>query len=293
LNPLSAMYLSTEQLNSSIHHQKPLSCSVETIMEQGSADLNEDVLLQDGNMLGVFDGATSLYDDNLPAGVTGGLLAAQIAAESFRSGAGSLVDRAQAANTRIGAKQQSLTAEKRGNSRLWSTSAAVVQIEDGYFDYCQTGDSLIIAVRDDGSFSLLTPDSAHDCETLSLWKDADVPAGVTIHELLSEQIRAVRATMNISYGSLNGEPEAMHFLRHGRESLDGVRALLLFTDGLFLPKEDPHQHTDWSRLVDLFHEGGLHAIHDRVRAQERTDPGCRRYPRFKMHDDIAAIAVTF
>ena len=99
--------------------------------------------------------------------------------------------------------------------------------------------------------------------------------------------------MNICYGVLNGEPDAVHFLRYGRESLDDVQAVLLFTDGLFLPKEDPHQLDDWSQFVDLYQSGGLSAIHREVRALEQLDPGCRLYPRFKTHDDIAAIAITF
>jgi serine/threonine protein phosphatase PrpC len=266
---------------------------VETITEKGSAALNEDVILQENNVFGVFDGATSLHSDNLPAGMTGGLIAAQTAAESFRLETGDLVSRAEEANRKIGAAAGSAQLTGTEKYRLWSTSAAVVRVEESYFDFCQIGDCLILVVRNDGSFTLLTPDTAHDRETLSLWKNSHVPAGITIHELLSKQIRAIRNKMNVFYGGLNGEPEAVHFLRHGRESLDGVQSVLLFTDGLFLPKEDPHQLDNWSLFVDLYVSGGLAAIHEEVRSLELLDPGCRLYPRFKAHDDIAAIAITF
>ncbi len=293
MNDTAAMYLPTEHHNLSAIHKKLRFYSVETITEKGSADLNEDVILEDDNVFGVFDGATSLHSDNLPAGMTGGLIAAQIAAHSFGHEAGDLVNRAKGANRKIGAAAGSEQLTAKEKHRLWSTSAAVVRIEESSFEFCQIGDCLIMAVRHDGSYTLLTPDTAHDRETLSLWKNSDVPAGLTIHEFLSEQIRTVRNKMNIFYGVLNGEPEALNFLRRGRQSLDGVQAILLFTDGLFLPKKDPHQLDNWSLFVDLYLSGGLAAIHEKVRFLELLDPDCRMYPRFKKHDDIAAIAIRF
>ena len=289
------MYLSTEHYNLNNLRVIPqkLPFSVETITEKGSAELNEDVILQDNNVFGVFDGSTSLHSDDLPAGMTGGLIAAQIAAQSFRQQAGDLVSCAERANKKIGAAAGSEQLTGNEKHRLWSTSAAVIRIEESSFEFCQIGDCLILVVRKDGSFTLLTPDSAHDRETLSLWKNSHVSAGITIHELLSEQIRTIRNNMNICYGVLNGEPEAVDFLRWGRESLDDVQAVLLFTDGLFLPKEDPHQLDNWSLFVDLYLSGGLSSIHEKVRSLELLDPGCRLYPRFKTHDDIAAIAITF
>ena len=293
LNTAAAMYLSPEHQNPSVIHKRLQFYSVETITEKGSADLNEDVILQDNNIFGVFDGSTSLYSDNLPAGKTGGLIAAQIAAENFRRHPGDLASRAEEANRQIGTAAGSEQLRGKDKHRLWSTSAAVVRIEEGYFEFCQIGDCLIMVVRNDGSFTLLTPDSAHDRDTLSLWKNSHAPAGITIHEHLAEQIRTIRNNMNIFYGVLNGEPEAVHFLRGGRESLDDVQAVLLFTDGLFLPKEDPHQPDNWPHFVELYLAGGLSAIHQQVRSLEQLDPGCRLYPRFKTHDDIAAIAITF
>lgn len=290
---LSPEHLSTEKHGPSLLHEELPVYSVESIFEKGSADLNEDIILQDGNVFGVFDGATSLYHDDLPAGVTGGRIAAQTAADSFRLGTGDLVSRAEHANREIGAAAGQDRLAGAAKFRRWCTSAAVVSLEDGFFDYCQIGDSLIMVVRNDGSSSLLTPDTAHDRETLRLWKNSRAPAGAAIHEFLSGQILAVRSEMNVTYGVLNGEPEAMRFLQYGRESLDDVSAILLFTDGLFLPKEDPDQASDWSLFADLYREGGLHAVHERVRSLEQTDPDCRQYPRFKRHDDIAAIAVSF
>ncbi len=286
------MYLSIEQrLPTRTCGNLPLH-SVETLLEKGSGKVNEDVLLHDGRLFGVFDGATSIATDDLPAGLTGGLIAARIAARAFSSrGGDTLLDCAQEANRRInGALDQSGIPESK-RYRLWSTSAAVIRLGDDHFEYCQTGDSLVLIIRKDGSFTRLVPEINHDRETLRLWKDARVREGVTIHDLLQEQIRSVRMEMNVSYGVLNGETKAMDFIRHGRHSLDGIAAILVFTDGLFLPREDPDRENDWQAFVDLYRQGGLQRIHDHIRSVYAEDPDCRRYPRFKQYDDAAAVAV--
>jgi hypothetical protein len=97
--------------------------------------------------------------------------------------------------------------------------------------------------------------------------------------------------MNIRYGVLNGEPAALDFLRHGYEELDNVSDILLFTDGLFLPRENPLEDSDWCSFVNLYRQGGLQAVRDHVRYLQRQDPTLKKYPRFKLHDDIAAVAI--
>jgi hypothetical protein len=273
--------------------EQAASFQVETLLEKGSGNHNEDVLLNDSTLYGVFDGATSLVEDNLPAGLSGGLLAARIAAETFQLHAThySLKRCAAMANDRIGLSLQACGIPAKQRHRLWSASAAVVRIGASSFDYCQTGDSLIFCLYENGDFSQLTPGTDHDMHTLSLWKKANPAPGATIRDTLADEILAIRLQMNSTYGVLNGEPEALSFLRCGREPLEGVSDLLLFTDGLFPPKEDPCAETDWREFVDLYRLGGLAALRDWVRSTQMKDPECRKYPRFKMHDDIAAIAV--
>ena len=71
--------------------------------------------------------------------------------------------------------------------------------------------------------------------------------------------------MNRTYGVLNGEPQAMPFMRTGILPLAGVSHVLLFTDGLFLPKEDPCAGPDFQRWARLFLRGGLTCVRDEVR----------------------------
>lgn len=263
----------------------------ETLLQKGSGAVNEDVLLCEGDLFGVFDGATSLASDHLPPGTTGGLLAARIAANAFRTGGSDLCRSADLANRQINAAARVHGIADGERHLLWSTSAAVVCVEEEHANYCQIGDSLILLVMEDGRHRLVTPETDHDLETLMQWKRLPWSSGLTIGTELAEQIKKVRLQMNKGYGVLNGEPAALDFINSGRVALDGVASILLFTDGLFLPKENPAEESDWSRFVACYQQGGLQEIRDHVRAMQQDDPLCRVYPRFKLHDDIAAVAI--
>ncbi len=284
------MYQESEQLAANSHYWHSSFKTVETLLEKGSGKLNEDVLLQEENIFGVFDGATSLDTSALGEGITGGRLAAQIAAKAFREG-GNLISCAKNANQGIFDANVRYKDTPEERHKLWSTSAAVIHFHQDFLYFCQTGDSLILLLDKNGGHKLITPGTDHDQETLTLWKHTKAPAHATIQEILRDQILKVRREMNISYGVLNGEPEAMDFLNHGRIELDGISDILLFTDGLFLPRSMPWLDNDWSLFSRLYREGGLENIRNYIRDLESRDPGCRVYPRFKIHDDIAAIAI--
>jgi len=285
------MYLSTDQYAIHWSAASPPPCTVATLHEPGSGECNEDVLLQTGDLFGVFDGATSLerfYDDS---GWTGGLRAATIAAATFRDCGASLPQAAATANRLIREAQQRCRIPLHHRHRLWSTSLAVIRLHESSFDYCFTGDCMILLLHHDGSHTLLSPEVDIDGETLRLWQQSP-PGQQPIHAHLADQIVKVRLQMNVSYGVLNGEPESLAFLGHGRCSLDDIADILLFTDGLALPKANPKGPSDWRAFADLYRRGGLPALRDHVRGLQSKDPTCRRYPRFKLHDDIAAVAVT-
>ena len=74
------MYLSTDQFATSFPVTSSPSITEMTIHEQGSGTCNEDFLLKDGNLYGVFDGATSLENSPSRSGLSGGFQAASIAA---------------------------------------------------------------------------------------------------------------------------------------------------------------------------------------------------------------------
>lgn len=159
-------------------------------------------------------------------------------------------------------------------------------------EWVSVGDSVIVAVFEDGAFRPLAPMHDHDCTTKRLVASLRVPAAA-LREQLKDDSLAVRALANVDYGVINGDPAAERFIVHGREPLERVRHLLLFTDGLLLPRTDPDGDDDLAPLVARFEESGLVGVKSLVREVESSDPDCRARPRFKPHDDIAAIALTF
>ena len=277
------------------------------ILEKGTAKTNEDCLVIQDNIFGVFDGATSLTGRTFHQGKTGGEIAAQTASSVFSQNHYPLRHLACQANREIMTQMLRNGVNISRQEDLWSTSAAVVRIQNKNLEWVQAGDAVIILVYNDGSHKVLVEREDHDYETLTLWKDLvqdkadDKHVGLTegnieqglaaLRQTLNSQIKKVRSEMNITYGVLNGEPRAEEFLNQGVESLDQVMDILLFTDGLTIPGETPQKHKDYTSLVESYISLGLHGLKNMIRQKEKTDPLCLTFPRFKCHDDIAAIAV--
>ena len=272
---------------------RPKGLQIETLHEKGSTHLNEDALCLSDSQFGVFDGATSLTGQTYANGLSGGYLAAAIAARTFAETKASLPETGKLANTRIRTTMREQGVELEQKDNLWSTSAAVVRLNHDSLEWLQTGDSLILVLYQNGSHRLLSNPPDHDCETLSLWKRMAPECQGDIGEELACQILKVRRGMNIDYGVLNGEPEAIDHLSYGHLSLDGVSDILIYTDGLQLPRENPEEAFDITGLIRLYRSGGLKAIHRQIKRLQESDPDCMLYPRFKTHDDIGAIALSW
>ena len=75
-------------------------------------------------------------------------------------------------------------------------------------------------------------------------------------------------------------------------SMEGIEHILIFTDGLLIPKEDPRAANDWKMAVKLFLTLGLDGSVNFVRNLQNKDPFCRKYVRYHPYDDIAAIALS-
>lgn len=270
-----------------------MKIKTEYIHEKGTGTLNEDTLSLNGTLFGVFDGATSLDKRTFDRNITGGYYASSIASEIFTKNNDSLINLTRKANSAIFEKMVEKGVNTSDKNSLWSTSAAVVKIENNCIHWVQTGDSLLLLVYEDGSYRLPVTGYDQDVETLMMWKELASKADGNIFDLLGNQIVKIRANMNVTYGVLNGEKTYADFLNSGTEPLDGVKHILLFTDGLSIPSLAPDTAPDFDTFVSIFLDGGLVALKNHVRSLEASDPDCRTYPRFKCHDDIAAVALSF
>ena len=267
-------------------------CRFDWLHKQGSGTLNEDAYFLGHRICGVFDGATALNGAIYEDGKTGGYFAAKLACDAFRANNAPLLKLTHRANREILEAMQTKGVDLARKENLWCTSFAVVRIHTDAFEWVQSGDSLILAIDRDHRYQVLVPDRAHDTETLCLWREMASCGHRRIFENLKEQIIAVRRQMNVTYGVLNGEPEALDFISQGHAPLSGIEHILLFTDGLIIPREDPRDDHRFDVLVERFLDGGLDAVYRYVHDLQAADPLCHKYPRFKPHDDIAAVAIS-
>jgi len=261
---------------------------VEHILEQGSGAWNEDYLIIDHNIFGVFDGATSLTAACFEEGKSGGGMASAIAGQAFLRNHHPLVRLGAEANESIRTHMARCQVDLSQRCGLWSTSAAVVRLRDDAIEWFQTGDSQVVFIDRDGGYKVAARREDHDFATLSLIREKG-----RHHPEVRRLVETVRQDMNRSYGVLNGEREAESFFRTGSEDVCNIKTVLLFTDGLDVPCPFPQKYKDFSCLVHMSRELGLEGLRDHVREQEAADPDMALYPRFKKHDDIAAIAIHF
>jgi serine/threonine protein phosphatase PrpC len=265
-----------------------MGMKVEQILEQGSGAQNEDYLIMDHNIFGVFDGATSLTDACFEEGKSGGCMASSIAGQVFLRNHHPLVRLGAEANYSIRAGMERSQIDLSRRCGLWSTSAAVVRLRDGEIEWFQTGDSQVVFVGKDGGYKVAARREDHDYPTLSMIRERG-----RFHPAVQRMVETIRQGMNRDYGVLNGEWEAERFFRAGTVPACDIKTVLLFTDGLDVPCPAPKKYKDFSCLVDMACKRGLEGLRDHVRSQEAADPDMKLYPRFKKHDDIAAIAIHF
>ncbi len=273
---------------------------IRTLYEKGGGKINEDALIASNPIFGVFDGASSLVPYVNNQGQTGAYLASHIAKQAFSRDKMSLFRLAIDANWEIERAMVEASIDTSKKTNRWATTAAVIRLNKDSFDWVQIGDSLILVIHRDASSRLLATDYDHDLQTMIKWKKLADKKVENIRAILDPDDQKVTERMNIDYGAMNGEIGAEKFLKFGTEKLDGISHIILFTDGLFFPKEDPEKPDDWEMFVAHFLDGvsvpgagGLKKVHQLVRALEDSDPNCWKYPRFKQHDDIAAISISF
>jgi serine/threonine protein phosphatase PrpC len=142
----------------------------EFILEKGTADANEDYLVIQDNIVGVFDGATSLTGKTFNQGKTGGEIAAQVAGSVFIRNHYPLPRLARQANREIMAHMVLNGVNISRKENLWSTSTAVARIKNNNLEWVQTGDAVIIVIYNDGSHKVLADGKHHDYETLTMWR---------------------------------------------------------------------------------------------------------------------------
>ncbi|MDO8627293.1 MAG: hypothetical protein Q7K42_02410, partial [Candidatus Diapherotrites archaeon] len=248
---------------------------IELIFDEGSS--KEDSFLIKDNIFGVFDGADGLEKFVATDGRTGGLIASQIARDEFYKNDFELKQIALNANKKILEKMIEAKIDINKKSIMWLTTVAVVRIKEKFFEWAQISDSLILVVYKDNSFKLLVEDYDHDKEILLLWKKFAKKKITNIRKLVEKELVNVRNNIGKNWGVINGTNEIEKFLKTGKESLENVKHIIIFSDGLILPKKDPAKADDFEKIVELYLKGGLQKVKNFIRDIQKTDQECWKY----------------
>lgn len=282
---------------------------IEKISLPGSGEWNEDALVgnEQLHLFGVLDGATSLHPFRGPNNETGGYLASQVIKqylESLQAEDVADFDLKQLvvqANIRLREKMEAAGIHTSDKAALWTSSLALIRIEDNYIDYAQVGDCMIVAVYQDGSLRTISRDQvAHiDLESKHIWEQA-IENGIVKREELWELVKPIilqnKSKMNTmaGYSVMSGEPHLAEFIEYGRINRIQLKSLLLVTDGLFPHTERGGEPIDViQELTTSITNSTLAGYADWLFNLELNDKDCLRYPRFKVSDDKTGIWIQF
>ncbi len=271
-----------------------ISFSFDSITSQGSGIMNEDsfVANQKTGVFAVFDGATSLNPFISKDGKTGAFLASNIARKIFDADKKDLLALTFDANSEIRRAMLREGIDISDKLNLWATSVAAIKINEDSFDWLCVSDSIILVAYRDGTHELLVENYGHDQKNLTLMKalvEKGVESPITA---MNDRLIQARQGLNVTYGVVAGE-EKIGFLHRGKKSLENVEQILIFSDGMLIPKEDPGAREDFDLVLKEYNRGGLKGWLRCVRDMEDRDPEIKKYVRFKPHDDATAIAISF
>lgn len=267
---------------------------INTVYEQGDWRINEDQLFVWDNLFAVFDGATSLNKFINPDWKTWGYLASLTAKEIFaNSEKGKSLDELIAlSNKKISEIMNRHNVDRSKAENRWSTWFAAVRINWDILEWSQIADCIILIINEDNSYKLLIEDYDLDKEIMIEWKNLWNISKNEKLKIIFSKIIELKKKQNIDYWVLNGEDNFNNLLRSWTVNLKWVKHILLFTDWLIPLNENPEQNDNFSNFVKDFLEKWLLYTKEKQRILEDLDPECNKYPRYKRHDDIAAISIS-
>ncbi|MED1725480.1 protein phosphatase 2C domain-containing protein [Brevibacillus parabrevis] len=275
---------------------------LECISIKGTGSTNEDayVISQADQVYAVIDGVSSLVPYENRFGQTGGAIAAELVKRKLEIMPPDAVlsDYLTFVNEKLRELMRESEIDGKQKEALWGAACAVVRVKEQHIEYAQTGDCMIFAVYEDDTVRPLTfPQvSLLEQNAIARWEDG-IREGLSTRAELHERCRDIlihnryQANESGGYGVLNGEAACADFIEYGRINRIGLKALVLATDGLFMPRPTGGKGPGWEETVLPIVHKGLQRYTDELIALENNDPECIRYARFKKSDDKTGIVV--
>lgn len=273
---------------------------LECISIKGSGSSNEDayVISQGKHVYAVIDGITSLIPYENAAGQTGGAIAAELVKKQLERmpDDAALHDYLETINEALLERMRQSCVDLEKKETLWGAACSVVRVGDAHIEYVQLGDCMVFAVYEDDTVRPLTHTQVSHLEhaAFAKWEEG-INEGLSTREALHERCMDIlihnryQANGPGGYGVLNGDQACRDFMEYGRVNRVDVKALVLLTDGLFMPKAVGGANPTWEDTVLPIVHKGLQRYTDELIALENSDPECIRYVRFKKSDDKTGI----
>lgn len=281
------------------------SHDIVAIMSAASDSENEDRGGAVGAYAWVIDGATDVLESPLTPGVTdASWVAATLdrllgeAARAPRPPFESLAAAPSWLSERLAAEFDRVARRApAGRHEHPSASGVIVRVEDQSLHYVGVGDCTLLAETRQGFRRLVT----HERDAGDPWVAQAVVAFHAGREQATEEearadlwprLLAARAKMNEpdGYGVLSITPTPAPFVISG--SIEPGGLVLLASDGL-MRLTDVYRHCTSEELLAAVAAEGLNTVLAELRAIERADAGCRRYPRAKARDDATGVLLRF
>ncbi len=278
---------------------------IETISEPADGVTNEDVVGHVGDSwhgaAWVLDGATVIAERSYVPGVTSDAawLAEQLGAAftdlSLSNATPESVVRQALA--RVAGTYWSLVGDTEVPIYALPSAAGVwVRWRAGRpLDYAALGDCRALARLGSGPVGFLGPrgDSPGDRLVNAAVRGLQaigVHSVAGIRQRMTGQLQVARARMNRpgGYWVFGVEPSAADHLERDQHDCPPGTAVLLVSDG-FYRLVDTYGRHDRDSLFAAVQADGLWTVYKALRALERADADCRRYPRLKPQDDASAL----
>lgn len=277
---------------------------IECISIAGSGTMNEDayVINQEQRVFAVIDGVSSLSTgvQESEAARTSGARAAELVKRKLEAMDGKELLTACLVDANDALREEMLLAEVdlKKKEALWGAAAAVVRVQDEHIDYAQTGDCMIFAVYADDTVRPLTYPQVHHLERIAFAKwEEGISQGLPTREALIASCRSIlaenryQANIQGGYGVINGDSACSQYIEYGRINRTELKAMVLLTDGLFMPRAYGGADPSWEETVLPIVHKGLQRYTDELLALENSDPECTKYVRFKKSDDKTGIYI--
>lgn len=255
---------------------------------------NEDGFGARGAFAWIIDGATGLGDEPLlPQAQSDAAWLTAVLGEALEAGAEEaddpmtlLTGAARIAEARFNAERVRAPKERY---EIPTAAVLLAHFEDGAVEIVDLGDCAIYLEAPDGPHRYGGTEAGRALEKANAQRHMAGGGGRT--GAVVEMLRAVRSTANTPEGYPIFAPDAESVARARRSRHAGHSgAALLLTDGFEAAIEDYGLHTSQS-LLDAARTD-LAAPLEALRAVERADPDCTRFPRFKPSDDATALLVS-